>query len=39
MKKTIFSIIVVAAALMPLQALAQGLKASGKSAADVVPNG
>ncbi len=38
MKKTIFSIIVVAAALMPLQALAQGLKASGKSAADVVPN-
>ena len=29
----------VAAALMPLQALAQGLKASGKSAADVVPNG
>lgn len=39
MKKTIFSIIMVAAALMPLQALAQGLKASGKSAADVVPNG
>ncbi len=39
MKKTIFSIIVVAAALMPLQALAQGLKTSGKSAADVVPNG
>lgn len=39
MKKTIFSIIVVVAALMPLQALAQGLKASGKSAADVVPNG
>ena len=39
MKKTIFSIIVVAAALMPLQVLAQGLKASGKSAADVVPNG
>lgn len=39
MKKTIFSIIVVAAALMPLQALAQVLKASGKSAADVVPNG
>lgn len=39
MKKTIFSIIVVAAALMPLQALAQDLKASGKSAADVVPNG
>lgn len=39
MKKTIFSIIMVAAALMPLQALAQGLKTSGKSAADVVPNG
>ncbi len=39
MKKTIFSIIVVAAALMPLQVLAQGLKTSGKSAADVVPNG
>ena len=39
MKKTFFIIIVAAVVLLPLQVLAQGLKDSGKSAADVVPNG
>lgn len=39
MKKTFFIIIVTAVVLLPLQVLAQGLKDSGKSAADVVPNG
>ena len=39
MKKVFFSMILAAVALMPLQTLAQGLKASGKSAADIVPNG
>ncbi len=38
MKKTFFIIIVAAVVLLPLQVLAQGLKDSGKSAADVVPN-
>lgn len=39
MKKTIFSFVLAALALMPMQVFAQGLKNSGKSAADIVPSG
>lgn len=39
MKKTIFSFVLATLALMPMQSLAQGLKDSGKSAADIVPSG
>ena len=39
MKKSIFSIIVAAVALLPLQVLAQELKTSGTGAADIVPAG
>lgn len=39
MKKTIFTFVLATLALMPMQAFAQGLKDSGKSAADVVPSG
>ncbi len=39
MKKTIFTFVLATLALMPMQAFAQGLKDSGKSAADIVPSG
>ena len=39
MNKTIFSFVLATLALMPMQAFAQGLKDSGKSAADIVPSG
>ncbi len=39
MEKTIFTFVLATLALMPMQALAQGLKDSGKSAADIVPSG
>lgn len=39
MKKSFLIIILAAVVLLPLQVIAQGLKDSGKNAADVVPNG
>ena len=39
MKKTIFTFVLATLALIPMQAFAQGLKDSGKSAADIVPSG
>ena len=39
MKNRLFCVFIAVVALMPMQTIAQGLKDSGKSAADVVPNG
>lgn len=39
MEKVFFSVILAAVALIPMQVSAQGLKDSGKSAADIVPSG